>query len=331
MGAVSLLAATFVSVGMCPAVAVGQSVTTGTTPETSAAPTAASGQSTETTTTPERSASSSRPAGPCLPARSAGTAAATEATIDPPVTFQASPLTATRNFGADRDAEDVVFKLTTEKQLEKNIEKRLELVADPIVRVGEATESASFPEPTFSALRVSRNRKTISFRVCLNPDKDLAAGKYVGTINLEGPDGIESSTMTVTANAKNGPVFVVSLILALILAFVTLLHKGANAARARDKAEAETMPNKQDGTPTPKKKKALEKADSYWSAAWASFRDFNWLFPTLFALGGAFGALWGIYVANPAWGEAGALTSGIAVIGAALAAIGARTIFTDAK
>jgi hypothetical protein len=285
-----------------------------------------------TTTASGRSASSAPLAGACLPSSAAGTTAAEGDAIDPPVAFQASPLTATRNLGADRESENVVFKLTTDKPLGKDVEKRLELVADPIVRVGETTDSASFPEPTFSALRVSRNRKTLSFRVCLDPDNDLPAGKYVGTISLEGPPGVDSSTMTITANAKDGGVFWASSILSLVLAFFVLLYKASKEERTRRTADVEKrMPTPQGELPTSEKETALKNANKYPSAAWASFKDFGWLFPTFFALGGAFGALWGIYVANPAWGEAGPLTSGLAVIGAGLAAIGAKTILTDAK
>jgi hypothetical protein len=272
-----------------------------------------------------------------LPSSSAGKVLATTVAIDPPVALQASPLTATKNFGSDRRSEDLVFKLATEKPLDPAVVQHLELVADPIVRAGEATDSASFPEPTFSTLRLSGNHKTISFRVCLDPDNSLPAGKYVGTISLEGPPGIDSSTMTITANAKDGGIFWLSSILSLVLAFFVLLYKATKDERVRRTAEVEKENAITDGLErTPDQKKAelknqFKQANKYLPAAWASVKDFGWLFPTFFALGGAFGSLWGIYVANPAWGEGGPLTSAIAVIGAALAAIGAKTILTDAK
>ncbi len=57
------------------------------------------------------------------------------------------------------------------------LEDHLELVADEIVRSGETTDSVSFPDPKFSALKLSGNRKRITFRACLDPPEDLPAGK----------------------------------------------------------------------------------------------------------------------------------------------------------
>ena len=287
------------------------------------------GQSTGATAAPSQSNVAAPPSLKCLEP-GAGTPATGEP-IDPPIKFQASPQATTRNFGTDREAENAVFKLTTDSALPKGIEKRLELIPDPILRVGDTTESASFPEPKFSTLRVSQNRKTISFRACLDPDNDLPAGKYVGTINLEGPPGVETSTVTITANAKDGGAFRASAIVGLLLAFLLLLYKGTTDERTRLKAEAEKLPDEISGTPNTNKKNALDKAERFWPHVWPTFIDPRWLIPTLFAVGSAFGVLWGIYDANPSWGESGALTSGFAVIGAGFAAVGVKTIFTGGK
>lgn len=258
-----------------------------------------------------------------------------------------------------------MFTLATATPLPADIEKRLELVADPIARVGDQTESVLFPDPTFSDLRVSQNRKRVSVRVCLDPPSGLPAGKYVGTIRVEGPLGVESAPIAVTANAKDGGVFWWSVVASLFFAFVILLYKGATDERTRRVAEAEKLPDagstmsetktakitaaeaKPDDNPLQKvlKKQAIRNAEklpdnkevamanarSFRSAAWSTFKDPAWFVGTLFAVGGVLGALWGIYDANPSWGEAGPITSAFAIVGAGLAAIGAKTIFTGAK
>jgi len=214
--------------------------------------------------------------------------------------------------------------------LPKNIEKHLELVADPLLRTGATTDTESFPEPAFSGFRVSQNQRTITFRVCLSPAKRQPAGKYVGTINLDGPSGLESDALTITANAKDGRIFWASTFLALLIAFLILLYKGATDEFDRLTAQAGDMP---DGSDQEKAamKAANDKIGPLWKIGLRTFLDVRWLVPTLFAVGGALGALWGVYDANPSWGDSGPITSAFAIIGAALAAIGARTIFTGGK
>ena len=255
--------------------------------------------------------------------------------VDPPITLQAEPGSASKviNFGADRDPDDsTVFHVTAasgDDALPTDLEKRLELVADPIVRTGEKTDSVSFPEPQFSVVRPSGNRKRLSFRVCLAPPSDLPAGKYVGTIALQGPPGVESATVTITANAKDGKSFWIAAAATAVIAFLVLLYKGTSDARATRIAAAAALP---DGTADEKKTKAdkEEKALSWPRAAGRCLTDPSWYAPTLAALGATFGVLWAAYTDNPAWGESGLLTSAIALIGTGLAAVGAKAIFTPA-
>jgi hypothetical protein len=57
-----------------------------------------------------------------------------------------------------------------EPALPEGVERRLSLVANTIVRVSnDKTETVLFPEPTFSTLRISGDRKRITFDVCLDP------------------------------------------------------------------------------------------------------------------------------------------------------------------
>lgn len=265
----------------------------------------------------------------CPVANAAGAAAGDA--IEPPITLQAEPQSSTRvvNFGADRDRETPVFHISAPSALPKGIEKRLELVADPIVRTGETTESVSFPDPKYSVLRVSGNRKRISFRVCLDPPEDLPAGKYSGQVTLEGPPGVESAAVTITLNAKDGSGFRIGMAVTGLLAFLVLLYKGAGDERARRTEAAEKLPNElADGSPNQAKTNAKTDAASWLRAGGACLWNPGWLFPTLFAVGGAFGALLAAYTNNPSWGESGLLSSVAALVGTGLAAVGARAIFT---
>lgn len=326
----SLVTAVLAAVVICPSAAVGQSTVTSTTagPSTATDTTPASGttstQSPASGAPATKSASGGRVPGDCLATGTTG-APTKEVASKTPIKFKASPEAVTRNFGSSRKKIEAVFKLTSESEILPDIKKQLELVADPILRLGETTDSASFPEPTFSDLSISRNHKTIRFRVCLDPASGLNAGKYLGTISLEGPPGVDTTTVTITANAKDGRVFKISAVVALFLAFLVLLYKAANDERARRKAEAEAI------TDAAKKEAALTKAQKYLSAALKTLKDPAWLVPTLFVLGSAFGALWVAYDTNPSWGEAGIVTSAFAIVGAAFAAIGARQIFAGSK
>jgi hypothetical protein len=254
--------------------------------------------------------------------------------VDPPIALQAEPGSASQviNFGADRKPESKVFHVTAasgEDTLPKDLEKRLELVADPIVRTGEKTDSVSFPEPEFSLVKPSGNRKRLSFRVCLAPPSDLPAGKYVGTIALEGPPGVDSATVTITANAKDGQGFWIAAVATAVLAFLVLFYKGAGDTRATRMTAAAALPDESDDEKAAKAKKEDE-ALSWARAAWRCLIDPSWYAPTLAAIGATFGVLWAAYTDNPAWGESGLLTSAIALIGTGLAAVGAKAIFTPA-
>jgi hypothetical protein len=239
--------------------------------------------------------------------------------VEPPVKLQPDPNSQTRvvNFGTDRDPEFVRFIVTADPALPNNLEERLSLVADMIVRTGnESAESVTFPEPTFSMLRVSGNRERIRFDVCLKPPEDLPAGKYSGVVTLEGPVGVESAAVTITANAKNGELFLGGVVLTLLGAGLVLFYK--NAADVRS-ARIEAA---KDGTDEQK-----TEAESWGPALRSTLRDFGWWALTLFVLGATFGTLYALWEANPAWGESG-VGSVVALIGAGLAAVGAKAVFT---
>jgi len=198
-------------------------------------------------------------------------------------------------------------------------------VADPIVRTGEKTDSVSFPDPKFSVLRPSGNRKRISFRVCLAQPPDLPAGKYVGVISLDGPQGVDSAAVTVTGNAKDGTGFYLAAGLTGLFAFLVLAYKGTSDERATRMAAVAQLPDKNpDGTPNADKRNAAR----WWLAA-SALKSPGWWAPTLVAIAAAVGVLVAAYTDNPAWGENGKVSSAIALIGTGLAAVGAKAIFTS--
>ncbi len=227
--------------------------------------------------------------------------------VRPKVVLQpdATSQTRTINFGEDRDPEAVTFGVDSDRRLEPDVVQRLSLTPETFIRTGnEAAESVTFPEPEVSELDRKQNRRGIRFTVCLNPAADLPAGQYAGSVLVEGPPGVEGTVVTIAANAKDRDLFVGGLIITLILALLVLLYQGA-AGRRRTSTEP-------------------------WGPAFrATGKDLGWFAPTLFALGAAGGTLFGLYTDDPAWGADG-LSSVASLIGAGLAAVGAKAIFSSA-
>ena len=106
------------------------------------------------------------------------------------------------NFGTSRQ-----FKVIKHLTVTANKPLPPDLLPDQInydavlSRTGSTLETAEFPEPTFSPAYISHDRRSISFAVCLNP-VGIAAGKYVGSITVSGPEGLGSTAVNLTVNAK---------------------------------------------------------------------------------------------------------------------------------
>jgi hypothetical protein len=240
------------------------------------------------------------------------------------LSLQADPLSANRvvNLGDDREPEEVTLRVNASPQIPPNYEKRLEVVAEPFTNSSETAETVSFSEPRFSPLRVSGNRKRITFTMCIDPPNDLPAGKYATTVMVEGPPPTAAAAMTITINGKDGYGFIAAAVLTAILAFLVLLYKGAGEKRALLIAEAEKKPEGE-------RKAEVEKAERWWKPIKGCLRDLGWLVPTLASVAAAFALLYAAYANNPAWGEGGIVTSAIALIGTGLAAVGAKAVFTQ--
>jgi heme exporter protein D len=197
------------------------------------------------------------------------------------------------------------------------------VVAEQFANSSETGDTVTFGEPSFSRPEVSGNGKRVTFTMCVDAPNDLPAGKYTTSVLLEGPPSVEPAVMTVTLNARDGGKFFwLSVATALIAGFV-LLYKSAGERRNLLIAEAKKLP---DAT---QREAALAKAQKWRCRLWECMKDLGWWVPTLAAVGGAFTALYAAYSANPAWGEGGVVASAIALIGTGLAAVGAKTVFTQ--
>ena len=224
-----------------------------------------------------------------------------------------------RNIDADRDPEVIRnIRLETSRPLPRHVKpEQLEIYANPLIRTGdEALETITFPEPRFIRARFIGGRQRIQFGVCLDPS-GLPAGRYTGLVNISGPPGITGTTVAITANTKDAKWFRRGAIVALLAALVTLLFRGAAEKRLelRD-APTEVRPN----PPWPKWRNGLG----------AAIVDGQFVFTSIIALATAFGALYGTYSNDPAWGASG-LTGTFSLVVTAFAAVGGQSLLAGLR
>ena len=228
--------------------------------------------------------------------------------LSPPIALTPAPASAQRivNFGTSRTTK-IVRRLVfmADKPVPDSLNTQ-QLNFDALIsRAGDTLESTDFPDPTFSEPRISEDRQSITFDICLNPGS-IPPGKYVGGVTLSGPPGLGAGAVSLTVNAKVAIPFYAGIALSLIAAFLLLVLKDAAAYREKQTDPAKKKWGKSFLHPL---------ADPVW---WAT---------TVVALGAAFGALYAIYAGNPAWGSGG-FSDIAALIGAAFAAIGGHTIIS---
>jgi hypothetical protein len=240
------------------------------------------------------------------------------------LSLTADPTSANKvvNLGTDREPEEVTLRVNAAPRVPKGFGRRLEVVAEPFVSASETGDTNSFEEPRFSHLRVSGNRKRITFEMCVDAPNDTPAGKYVSTVQVEGPPSVEAAVMTVTVNGKDGGGFWLATGIAAFLAFCVLLYKGAGEKRALAIVRAQTKPAGE------QRDEAVKTAERWLCALKRCVFDLGWWVPSIAALASAFALLLAAYTANPAWGEGGLVTNVVALTGTGLAAIGAKSVFT---
>jgi hypothetical protein len=109
------------------------------------------------------------------------------------------------NIDADRDRETLRgIRLQSNKPFPAWVKPdHLEIYADPLIRTGDdKLETVSFPEPVFIPPRLLSGGRRLDFGLCLDPS-NLPAGRYTGLINIDGPRGVEGSTVSISVNAKD--------------------------------------------------------------------------------------------------------------------------------
>lgn len=207
------------------------------------------------------------------------------------------------NFGPDRDTKYVRnIRLSAEPPLPKRITPEQIGFEALISRTGDTLESTDFSEPTFTSPRILEEGKAVVFTICLDPDDGIEAGKYVGTINVGGPPGLGPAAVNLTVTAKNGCLFWVGGIAALLLCLVLLLFKDAISHFKKP-------------------------GDNWLEALKQPVTDMRWWPATLIALGAAFGTLYAAYANDPSWGANG-FGAIVTLIGTAIAAIGGKSVLS---
>jgi hypothetical protein len=267
--------------------------------------------------------------------------------VDPPIKLTPTTQSAQRqlNFDTERDPKVISRIVVTADQALPSGVMPDQLGYDAVLsRTGETLESADFPTPKFTEPVIRQDRRTIIFSACLDPG-DAEAGKYVGLVELNGPDGVSPTSVAVTVNLKDGTLFWPGFLAALAIAFVLLLIKDAAVAQpAVAKAAADAAKKAADGAkaaadasgaPDETKKAVAKAADdaaaaasgkSHWGRAFiVPLRDPRWWAASVVALGSAGGVIYAAFANDPAWGATG-LTAVASLVGLAFAAIGGQTI-----
>jgi hypothetical protein len=211
-----------------------------------------------------------------------------------PVALTLDPDAQVVNFGGGRDQQevDVVANMKpalpqsiTPEQIDIDVPRRLR-------RVGDALTTVSARRPTFSLPRLNPARTRMAFVACV-PGEGLEAGSYVGLVTIEGPEGVGPASLALTANAKDGGLFWLGSLVALVVAAILLVYK------------------------------ETQKTTTKWTPGF-------WLLEFAIPLAVAFGAMYTAYSQTAAWGSDG-IASVITLVGTAFAAAGLRSLIVAAR
>lgn len=226
-------------------------------------------------------------------------------TVKPPIVLsvlEPSPVPEVLNFDNGREPKEFPVVLMASRPLPRYVQADQFEIEDRRRprRVSDTLESASLPSPSFSHMRISRNRKRISFTTCFNATGG-APGTYTNQITVSGPNGVSEASIGVTANLKSLSRFIWLGILAALAAFFLLLLKAATENRERN--------------------------EGLGNAIGSRFKRLDFWVPTLIGLVTAAAAMLSLYAKDPAWG-ADLWESLTTLVGATLAATGVGSLIT---
>jgi hypothetical protein len=258
--------------------------------------------------------------------------------VRPPITLTPDDPAQTINFGGGRGWKFVDVVLRASKSLPASFTvDQLDLeVLRHLVSQGDTTTTVSSQPITFTEPQLNPRRDVITVAICID-GAGLSAGHYAGAISAEGPDGVGPANLTINANAKDGTLFLITLVISGVFVFVLLVWRGATAKQsdttkqvAAAVSSAPVDAGNLSGLSADLKAKATKSVGK--RARWNLRADvltdpFFWMSTIVSA---AFGvaAAFTIYSQNTAWGSDPAVDA-FAIAAAVLSAAGFRSLLAS--
>ncbi|HEX8068128.1 MAG TPA: hypothetical protein VF520_16550 [Thermoleophilaceae bacterium] len=227
-----------------------------------------------------------------------------------PITLDPVTQTQVVNFGTDRSEKSVDVVLTASTAVPRRIKgEHFELdVPQRFRRVDDKLETTVLPRPTFSEPRIFGKRRRIALTICLDGE-DVKPGAYTGNVVLTGPAQVGDATVTLTVNAKNGGLFALGLVLAVLTALALLFYKAMKAKRDAAPADGPI---------------------GWGTALWRVVGDFAFWAETIVSIGAAVVAVYVVWSQDPAWGD-DEFPSIVALGATALAAAGVQNLIATVR
>ncbi len=164
----------------------------------------------------------------------------------------------------------------------------------------------------------SEDRESFHFFLCLDPTS-LSSGSYSGIVTVSGPDGLGHAAIQVTVNKKTSA-FYWQALLVLLVSVVFLVYKEMTNT---DRLSFSEWKVKQAAGPNLPVSAYMTDKSARWGVGFL-------LIEFAVPLAIAFGAMYGVYSNDPAWG-ADTLGAWISLFGTAFAAAGLRSLIVAGR